>query len=127
MAVGALFCGAGFGSLALARGFWTVAATVLVWTVGEMILFPVSAAFVTEIAPPNRGGLFMGVYTMSFGLGFAIGPGLGAAVMQRYGSATLWLGALLLGLISAGLLARVHSAAAPARELQASTGLDPAP
>jgi MFS family permease len=126
LALGALLCGAGFGALALARDLWTVAATVVIWTIGEMILLPVSAAYVTEIAPPERRGLYMGYYTMSFGLAFAIGPAAGAAVMQRYGSATLWAGTLLFGALSAALLARVHSVA-PAGTLQPDTSLDPAP
>jgi MFS family permease len=126
LALGALLCGAGFGALALARDLWTVAATVLIWTIGEMILFPVSAAYVTEIAPPERRGLYLGYYTMSFGLAFAIGPGAGAAIMQRYGSATLWAGTLMFGALSAALLARVHSIA-PASTLQPDTSLDPAP
>ncbi len=106
LALGSLLCGAGFGALAWARSLPEIIATVVVWTFGEMILFPVSAAYVTEIAPPGRRGEYMGYYTMSFGLGYAIGPGSGTAVMQRFGSRTLWIATFLLGLVSSALMAR---------------------
>jgi MFS family permease len=107
LALGSFLCGLGFGALALATSLSAVIATVIIWTVAEMILFPVSAAYVTEIAPPGRRGEYMGYYTMSFGLGFSIGPGTGSAVMQRFGSATLWAGTFVFGLISAALMMRI--------------------
>jgi MFS family permease len=107
LALAGALIGLGFGSLALAKSLWLLLGTVAIWTFGEMILLPVASSYVTEIAPPARRGEYMGYYTMCFGLAFTLGPGAGTAIMQHYGSTTLWLSALVVGLICAVLLGRV--------------------
>ena len=109
LALGALLCALGFGGLAFAHGIVSVAATILVWTFGEMILLPGSAAYVADIAPLGRGGEYMGFYQMTIGIAFAIGPWLGTIVLQRSGAATLWLGALVCGCLSAAALSRIRN------------------
>ena len=126
LAVGAFLCGAGFGAFALARSLGQIIAGVVIWTVAEMIVFPAASAYVTEIAPPGRRGEYLGYYSMFFGLGFAIGPGSGAAVMQRFGSTTLWALCFLLGLVAAALMARlpIVGAAAPGGSVQPEPSAD---
>ncbi len=114
LAVGSFLCGAGFGAFALARSLGQLIVGVVIWTVAEMILFPAASAYVTEIAPPGRRGEYLGYYSMFFGLGFAIGPGSGTAVMQRFGSTTLWGLCFILGLVAAALMARLPIVGAPA-------------
>jgi MFS family permease len=120
LALGAFLCGAGFGAFALARRLGEIIAGVVVWTVAEMIVLPAASAYVTEIAPPARRGEYLGYFSMFFGLGFAIGPASGTAVMQRFGSTTLWGLCFVLGLVAAALMARlpIVGAAAPARPVQ---------
>lgn len=113
MAVGALFCAAGFGSLAFATGFGSAVATVVVWTVGEMILFPTMSAWMAEAAPADRRGEYMGLYTMAFAVAFAVGPWLGTVAYERFGGNVLWGGTFLVGVLSAALLCLVR---APRRE-----------
>ena len=108
LGLGALLVGAGFGALAFAWDIWSVAATVVVWTFGEMLLFPGMADYLTDIAPPNRRGEYMGLAQMSVGLAFAAGPWGGLQVLARWGARTLWLGTLAFGLLSAGMLATVR-------------------
>jgi len=50
-----------------------------------MILLPASSAYVAEIAPPEKRGAYMGLYLMCFSLAFAIGPWLGAVVLDARG------------------------------------------
>ena len=104
MALGALLVGLGFGAIQWAVGFWSLVGTVVIWTFGEMILFPVGNAWVSEIAPKGRTGLYMSLYTTTFGLGFAIGPWLGTATMQRLGPPTLWTGCVVAGVLTAIVL-----------------------
>lgn len=111
LAAGATLVGLGFGAVLFAEGFSTAAASVVVWTFGEMMLFPASAAYVAELAPPGRSGEYMGAYSMTFGAAFAIGPWAGVALMERYGSATLWLTALGVGLVSALMFAMIRAPA----------------
>jgi MFS family permease len=107
LALGALLVGAGFGALALATRFPAVVGTVVVWTFGEMILLPACAAYVAEIAPAARRGEFMGLYAMSFSLAFTVAPWLGVAVLDRFGAAAVWGGALACGALSAAMMLRI--------------------
>lgn len=120
MALGALLCAFGFGGLAVASGLLSVALTVVVWTFGEMILFPSSSAHVADIAPPAQRGVYMGYYVMTFSLALMVGPWLGLMVLDKRGAATLWLGALVCGLVSTVMMFFVGAAGRRARA--AATG-----
>jgi len=82
-----------------------------VWTFGEMILFPSTAAYVAELAPPSRRGEYMGFYSMTFGIGFTLGPWAGLTTLEAAGARVLWLGCLAMGALSTLLLARIRSEA----------------
>lgn len=114
LGLGALLSGVGFGALAFASTPFGLAVTVVVWTFGEMILFPGSAAYVAEIAPPERRGEYMGWFTMVFSLAVAVGPWLGTHVLETAGARVLWLGVLGAGALSAWLLGRVRGVAGAA-------------
>lgn len=103
LVLGALLFAAGFGALAFATGPISVAATVVIWTFGEMILFPVAASYVSELAPPTRRGEYMGAYWMVFALAMMIGPLAGTLFMARYGARALWLATLGVGLFAAAI------------------------
>lgn len=107
LALGAVLSGAGFGAMAFARDFWTLAATVVVWTFGEMLFFPASAAYATDIAPDARRGEYSGLYTMVFSLAFAIGPWAGTIALDRLGARVLWGSTFVLGLIAAVMFLRL--------------------
>lgn len=109
LATGALLVAAGFGALALLRGPWGIAVTVVVWTFGEMILLPSMSNFVAEVSPAARRGEAMGLYTMSFGLAFTFGPGIGTIVLDRLGPTVLWSGCFLVGCAASVLLAATAS------------------
>ena len=108
LALGAFLVGAGFGALALCSGPLGAALTVAVWTFGEMLLLPASSAYVAEIAPDGQRGSYMGLYTMSFSAAFTLGPGIGAAALERFGARILWGAVFALGCLSTALLGRVH-------------------
>jgi MFS family permease len=107
LAIGALLSGAGFGGMAFARGVWSLALTVVVWTFGEMLFFPASAAYATDVAPETRRGEYSGLYTMVFSLAFAIGPWAGTVVFERLGARVLWGLTFLLGAIAAAMFLRM--------------------
>lgn len=117
LSVGSALCTLGFGALAFLTSYWGIVATVVIWTFGEMILFPSTAAYVSELAPPARRGEYMGFYSMTFGLGFTLGPWAGLSVLEEAGARVLWLGCLAMGGLSTLLLARIRpeaQASAPA-------------
>ncbi len=111
LSVGAALCTVGFGALAFLTSYAGIVATVVVWTFGEMILFPSMAAYVSELAPPARRGEYMGFYSMTFGIGFTLGPWAGLNVLGASDGRVLWLGCLGVGALSTLLLARIRSEA----------------
>jgi len=111
LSIGSALCTVGFGALAYLTSYWGVLATVVIWTFGEMILFPSTAAYVSELAPPARRGEYMGFYSMTFGIGFTLGPWAGLNVLEAAGARTLWIACLAVGTISTFLLGRIRSEA----------------
>jgi MFS family permease len=109
LALGALLASAGFGALVWTHTALPVAATVVVWTFGEMILFPASAAYVAEIAPPGRRGEYMGLYSMVFGAAVTLGPWIGTTALEAFGPTILWPAAFAVGCLSVLLLSRLRS------------------
>ena len=104
LVLGALLLAAGFGGLALTSGRLSVAVTVVAFTFGEMILFPVSAAYVAELAPPDRRGAYVGAYWMVFGLAMMVGPWAGTVFMERFGATALWTAVGACGVCAAAVL-----------------------
>jgi MFS family permease len=113
LSVGSALCTIGFGALAFLTSSWGIMATVVVWTFGEMILFPATATYVSELAPPGRRGEYMGFYSMTFGIGFTLGPWAGLSILEVAGARTLWLACLASGALSTLLLARIRAEAQP--------------
>lgn len=107
LATGGLFLAVGFGAMALFTSASGVALTVVVWTIGEMILLPSMSNFVADIAPADRRGEYMGLYSMAWGIAFAIGPWLGTLVLERYGRVALWSGCFVAAALAAAALARL--------------------
>jgi MFS family permease len=102
--LGALLAGIGFGGFAISTTVIPLVIAIVVFTFGEMIFFPITAAYTSEIAPADKRGEYMGYYQMTFSFAFSAGPWLGAVVYQNYGSVILWSGALVFGLITAVLM-----------------------
>ncbi|MBX2990869.1 MAG: MFS transporter [Bacteroidetes bacterium] len=104
LSIGAVLVGVGFGAMVFISEFWGLAATVVVWTFGEMIFLPTSATYMSEIAPAERRGEYMGLYQMMFSLAFALSALVGTAILDQFGATTLWTATLVAGLVSAGMM-----------------------
>ncbi len=107
LVLGSILVGAGFGALAFARSLPGVILTIVVWTFGEMVLLPGLAAYVAEVAPEERRGAWLGLYTMSFNVALFFGPAFGTLLLEHFGGRVLWGTMFALGLLSAALFARV--------------------
>jgi predicted MFS family arabinose efflux permease len=114
LTIGALFSTLGFAALAVARSVPAVVGTVLLWTFGEMVLFPATAAYFSEISPPSQRGEYLGFYTMVFGVAFTAGPWLGTVVLENWGGVALWMLCLPVGGLSVWALGRISAHAGPA-------------
>lgn len=109
LALGAFLIAAGFGVTGFAGGFVSAAAAVAVWTFGEMIFLPGAAAYMAEIAPAAHRGEYMGMYQMTFSLGFTLSGALGTFIFERLGAGNLWTIMFLAGSLSACLLGQIKS------------------
>jgi MFS family permease len=103
--LGIFLTAAGFGALAFSGATAFVIGTVVIWTFGEMITFPVSTAYVADIAPPGRNGEYMGAFSSVMNLALVVGPWLGVAALDRFGPTIMWSGVLVCGLIAVGAVA----------------------
>lgn len=101
VALGAVFTGVGFALLEIGRGWAVALLSVTVWTVGEMLISPFAIGWVTLRTRPRTRGKYMGLYTTSWGVGFALGPLAGSWVYDHWGGRALWLGIGVLALLSA--------------------------
>lgn len=106
--LGGLFIAVGFGAMAFCRTGPAIAATVVVWTIGEMILLPSMSNVVAELAPPDRRGEYMGLYSMAWGIAFAIGPWLGTFALERFGHVSLWAGAFVVAALASIAMGRMR-------------------
>ncbi len=109
LSTGALLCAIGFGSMAFIKDIYGLIFTIIIWTFGEMIFFPSSSAYMSEISPENRRGEYMGAYQTVFNLAFAFGPWFGTAVMSSFGSSTLWIAAFILGSIASIMTLKIKA------------------
>ncbi len=104
LALGAILAGLGFGATAFVSNVIPLIITIVIWTFGEMILFPSSSTFVAEISPPNRRGVYMGYFQMTFGLAFTLGPWLGTLVYDNFGGREVWFAAFIVSALSAAAM-----------------------
>ena len=107
LALGAWLYAVGFGATALATTKTAILATVVIWTFGEMILLPTMSDYVAHIAPEERRGEYMGLYTTAFSVAFSFGPWLGTLSYEHWGAKLVWSGTFLVGALSAWLFSRI--------------------
>lgn len=103
MGVGALLFALGFGSVAFFESYALLFFSVAIWTLGEMILTPVSTAFVADLASEEKRGRYMGVFGLAWAMGYAIGPMLGGIFIDFRGgkyAADLWYAAFVVAALA---------------------------
>ncbi len=103
IALGFLLIGAGFASNLLVRTLPLLVLTTCIFTFGEMISMPVTGAYVADLAPADRRGLYMGTYGMVWAAAFVFGPSLGLYLFSISPTA-LWLICGILGIVAAAII-----------------------
>lgn len=83
VAWGAVCVCIGFGLTPFGRGAVFCMFTILIWTVGEMLLMPLSLAFVSRRASSGNRGLYLGMYTMSYSIASVFAPIIGTTLYER--------------------------------------------
>jgi len=103
MALGYILIGAGFASNLLERNLPLLVFTTCLFTFGEMVAMPVAGAYVADLAPADKRGLYMGTYGMVWALAFVFGPSLGLFIFS-HNPIALWSLCGLLGFAAAGMI-----------------------
>ena len=98
LAVGSLFYALGVGSVAWGWNFPTFLVSMVLLTIGEMITVPTSTALTANLAPPTMRGRYMSVYSLTWGIGFGIGPVVGGFLNDMVAPVAIWYGGLAMGL-----------------------------
>ncbi len=77
---------------------------ILVWTAGEVALFPLCNALVSNIAPTELRGRYQGLYFTAWACASVVGPPLGLELLARWGPSGWSLLPVTCGVIAAGAL-----------------------
>lgn len=83
MIIGATLYGIGYFVLGVATSAVFLMAIVVIVTLGEIILNPAAYALVSDMAPAKWIGRYMGVFGLLRGVGYAIGPWIGAQLFTK--------------------------------------------
>jgi MFS family permease len=102
LAVSSALLGVGIGGSAFAGALSTLVVLVMVMSLGEVLLSPVASAEVSDFAPEAVRGRYMGVWTVVWSGGAALGPAFGGWAMDAIGAREAFFVLLLVGLAGAG-------------------------
>jgi MFS family permease len=101
LALGAFFYAIGAGSVALGGGFWGFWLSMVILTIGELLIAPTGTAVAANLAPPDMRGRYMGLYGITWGVAFGIGPVIAGYLNDNVAPRAIWIFALAAGLAAA--------------------------
>ncbi len=89
-ALGMLLAGIGFGMLGIVRHWAGFLAGMVLWTIGEILTVPQQMAFVSDWAPPEARGRYLGFYGATWSLGVVLNPILMLPLYARLPEPLFW-------------------------------------
>src|SRR5512139_2348088 len=98
--VGMLIYAIGTGSVALMSGFWGFWLSMVILTLGELTLVPTASKYVADLAPADLRGRYMSIHWLGWGLARTLSPIIGGFLNDSISPQAIWIGGLLIGLIS---------------------------
>lgn len=105
---GAVLLAIGYGAYGISAAPWLLIVAVLIWTTGEMMQAPFKQTVVTNMAPPELRGRYLGALGMCFAIALTLGAPLGGEVLEHLGARSLWIGCFVIALLSAGIYSAAH-------------------
>jgi MFS family permease len=103
LAISTALLATGIGGSAFAGPLWSLLILIVIMSVGETLLSPVASAEVSDLAPEAVRGRYMGVWTIAWSGGAALGPAFGGWAMDAFGGRQAFAILLVEGLVGAGL------------------------
>jgi len=106
MAAGATLYMIGFGLYAFVTVLWLFALAMIIITFGEMVVIPTGQALASRLAPEDKRGRYMAVFSLSWGISSMFGPWGAGVILDNYNPLWVWyLAGLLSAVAAAGFLA----------------------
>lgn len=99
VALGSCAIGLGYALNLFASGWTTVLLSIAAWTAGEMLFFPLTAAFSSSRAPRGASGRYMSVFQLGLAVPLALAPLVGTELYASAGPTTLWWSCAGIGLV----------------------------
>jgi MFS family permease len=103
MAAGYLLCGLGYSLNAFAHTIPALVGCMVLFTLGEMVMMPMSSAYLANLAPAHMRGRYMGVSGLTWALALIIGPAAGMKLFTAE-PAAYWLACAVLGVFAAMII-----------------------
>lgn len=100
MAVGAFFYAIADLSIAFGAGFWAFWMSMVIMTLGELVLVPTSSTYVANLAPADKRGRYMSIYSLSWPAASGVGPVFGGYLNDAISPRAIWFGGAAIGLVS---------------------------
>lgn len=89
------------GLVALSGGFWGFWFAMVVMTLGELVIVPTASTHTANLAPADMRGRYMSIFGLTWAFGQGLGPVLGGLLNDNFGPRSIWVGGMLIGLVSA--------------------------
>jgi MFS family permease len=101
MLLGASFYILGVSSNALGTVYWHFIISMMIVTSGELVLAPTATTFTANQAPPHLRGQYMSIFGLANGVGYGLGPVVGALFNDHVSPQATWYGSGLVGISAA--------------------------
>jgi predicted MFS family arabinose efflux permease len=103
LALAMLLMGWPFLLLSLNSSIPVIALAILIFVLGEMLWIPTSQAIAAGLAPPDLRGAYMGAFSSTSSVGFALGPFFGLQIRGSFGDDATWAFFAGVAVFAAGL------------------------
>ena len=90
MRLGSVFFFSGFFLMQFGNSYSYAAFTIIIWTIGEILILPMCASFIANLATESNIGKYMGLYTFTFSFSFVVGPASSAWIYENIHPSALW-------------------------------------
>jgi MFS family permease len=98
--IGALFYAASMLVIALGNSYEVFWAAMVVMTIGEMITAPTATVYVTNLAPENQRGRYLGVFGLTWNIAMSIGPLSAGILTDNIGMRAPYFFGMGIGILS---------------------------
>lgn len=101
--LGGLFYALAVGGIAIWQGFWGFWAMMVIMTIGELMIMPISSTYVSNLAPVDKRGRYMGMYNLTWSVAGILAPILGGLATDMISPKAPWIVGFVFGITAVTL------------------------